>query len=65
MVVTDPTEGGVPVPPGGCDYANWNDRYVLTKGKHWHYASWPEKYQISTVPADGFHHFILDKKSLR
>lgn len=59
----DPSEGGVPVLPGGCDYAKWNDRYVLTKGEHWRYANWPKKYHITTAPADGFHYFVLDKKT--
>jgi hypothetical protein len=59
----DPSVGGVPIIPGGCDYAKWNERYVLTKGEHWRYANWPGKFDIPPVPADGYHYFVLDKKA--
>lgn len=48
----DPRDGGVPVIPGGCDYAKWDDRYVLTKGEPWRYANWNKKCHIPQVPAE-------------
>lgn len=58
----DPRDGGLPVIPGGCDYAKWDDRYVLTKGEPWRYATWNKKYRIPQVPAGGFIYFVLEKK---
>ena len=59
----DPADGGVPIIPGGCDYAKWNERYVLTKGKHWRYANWDKKREIPPGKEDDFVYFVLDKAS--
>jgi len=58
-----PIDGGVPIIPGGCDYAKWNERYVLTKGEHWRYANWQPRFNIPSKPADGYHYFVLDKQT--
>jgi len=57
-----PHDGGVPVIPGGCDYAKWDDQYVLTKGKPWRYATWDTAHHIPAVPPGGFVYFVLEKK---
>jgi len=50
-------DGTVPVLPGGCDAAKWNDRYVLTRGEAWRYTStnaWHVKWKAPT------YYFVVD-----
>jgi len=61
----DPAEGGVPVIPGGCDSAKWNNQYVLTKGHYWRYAVRKKAFGIGQVPSTSMFYFIIDKKKYR
>ncbi|GAA4036365.1 hypothetical protein GCM10022409_21590 [Hymenobacter glaciei] len=57
-----PRDGGVPVIPGGCDSAKWNDRYVLTKGEYWRYRVRKDVFGIIHPPPDSLVYFVVDKK---